>query len=40
MKAKPYVIVALILTILGSLVITEEEMQRCNLDLGDGMKAS
>jgi len=40
MKAKPYVIVALILTILRPLIITEEEMQRCNLNLGDRMKAS
>ena len=39
MKAKPYVIVALILTILRSLIITKEEVQRCTLDLGDRMKA-
>jgi hypothetical protein len=37
MKAEPYVIVALILTILGSLFITEEEVQRCTLNLGDRM---
>ena len=40
MKAKPHVIVALVLAILGSLIITEEEVQRCTLDLGDRMKAS
>jgi hypothetical protein len=40
MKAKTYVIVALVVTILRSLIITEEEMQRCTLDLGDRVKAS
>jgi hypothetical protein len=39
MKARTYVIVTLVLTILRSLIITKEEMERCTLDLGDRMKA-
>jgi hypothetical protein len=39
MKAKTYVIVTLVVTILRSLIITKEEIQRCTLDLGDRMKA-
>ena len=38
-KARTYVIVTLVLTILRSLIITKEEMQRSTLDLGDRMKA-
>jgi hypothetical protein len=40
MKAKTYVIITFVVTILRALIITKEEMQRCTLDLGDRMKAS
>jgi hypothetical protein len=40
MKARTHVIVTLVITVLRSLIITNEEMQRCTLDLGDRMKAS
>jgi hypothetical protein len=38
LKARTYVIVTLVLTIL--LIVTKEEVQGCTLDLGDRMKAS
>jgi hypothetical protein len=39
LKGKPYVIIALVLTILRFLIVSKEEVQRCTLDLGDRMKA-
>jgi hypothetical protein len=38
-KARTHVVVTLVVTILRSLIITKEEMQRCTLDLGDRVKA-
>jgi hypothetical protein len=39
LTVRTYVIVALVLTILGSLIVTKEKVQRCTLNLGDRMKA-
>ncbi len=42
LKSRTYVIVVVVVvfTILRSLIITKEKVQRCALDLGDRMKAS
>ena len=39
LKARTYIIVTLVITILRSLIIAKEEVQRCTLDLGDRMEA-